>query len=123
MAVDQRLKLHFVQSLKVVLMVKYTDHFRHLKLETCYVEERTLKMEEILPNVMDRYSTIGRAYDKLSQTLRMVQDLPLLIANIHPVSAYLRRTAVSLIYFFTNEIFLISLKFICIMRIMRTNLR
>uniref|UniRef100_A0A158Q7J7 Nucleolar protein 6 n=1 Tax=Elaeophora elaphi TaxID=1147741 RepID=A0A158Q7J7_9BILA len=66
---------------------------RHLKLEACNVEERTLKTEEILPNAMDRYSTIGRAYDKLSQTLRTVQDLPLLITNIHPLSAYLRRTA------------------------------
>ncbi|KAL3993759.1 Nrap family protein, partial [Acanthocheilonema viteae] len=66
---------------------------RHLKLEACNVEERTLNMEEILPNAKDRYSTIGRAYDKLSQILRMVQDLPLLITNIHPVSAYLRRTA------------------------------
>ncbi|VDK78472.1 unnamed protein product [Onchocerca ochengi] len=66
---------------------------RHLRLEASNVEERTLRMEEILPNAMDRYSTIGRAYDKLSQILRMVQDLPLLITNIHPVSAYLRRTA------------------------------
>ncbi|CAG9533984.1 unnamed protein product [Cercopithifilaria johnstoni] len=66
---------------------------RHLKLDACHVEERTLKMEEILPNAVDRYSTIGRAYDKLSKTLRMLQDLPLLITNIHPVSAYLRRTA------------------------------
>uniref|UniRef100_A0A1I8ER67 Nucleolar protein 6 n=1 Tax=Wuchereria bancrofti TaxID=6293 RepID=A0A1I8ER67_WUCBA len=57
---------------------------RHLKLEANNIEERTLKMEEILPNAMDRYSTIGRAYDKLSQTLRMVQGLPLLITNIHP---------------------------------------
>ncbi|KAM3720026.1 Nucleolar protein [Dirofilaria immitis] len=66
---------------------------RHLKLEASNVEERTLKMEEILPNALDRYSTIARAYDKLSQILHMVQDLPLLITNIHPVSAYLRRTA------------------------------
>lgn len=78
-------------------------YFRHLKLEPCNVEERTLKVEEILPNAMERYSTIGRAYDKLSQTLRMVQDLPLLITNIHPVSAYLRRTAVLFIYFFILE--------------------
>uniref|UniRef100_A0A1I7VA14 Nucleolar protein 6 n=1 Tax=Loa loa TaxID=7209 RepID=A0A1I7VA14_LOALO len=66
---------------------------RHLKLEACNVEERTLKVEEILPNAVDRYSVIGRAYDKLCQILRMVQDLPLLITNIHPVSTYLRRTA------------------------------
>uniref|UniRef100_A0A915PV07 Nucleolar protein 6 n=1 Tax=Setaria digitata TaxID=48799 RepID=A0A915PV07_9BILA len=66
---------------------------RHFKLEACYVEERMLDIGKILPSVMDRYSTITRAYDKLCQTLRMLNDLPLIITNIHPISAYLRRTA------------------------------
>lgn len=70
------------------------EFFRHLKLEPHNVEERTLKVGDILPNALERYKAVGSAYDKLSQTLRMMQDLPLLITNIHPVSPYLRRTAV-----------------------------
>ncbi|VDN42192.1 unnamed protein product [Gongylonema pulchrum] len=66
---------------------------KFLKLEPHNVEERTLKICELLPNARERYRTIASAYDKLSQTLRMVQDLPLLITNIHPISPYLRRTA------------------------------
>ncbi|VDK80887.1 unnamed protein product [Litomosoides sigmodontis] len=80
-------------STNVTLLVCQHILQRHLKLEACNVEERTLNVEEILPNAVDRYTTIGRAYDKLCQILRMVQDLPLLITNIHPVSVYLRRTA------------------------------
>lgn len=77
---------------------------RHLKLESCNVEERTLVIEDILPNGMDKSSVIGRAYDKLSQTLRMIKDLPLLIADIHPISEYLRRTAVSSYFFISHKI-------------------
>ncbi|VDM94980.1 unnamed protein product [Thelazia callipaeda] len=57
------------------------------------VQERTLDINMMLPHAVESYNIIGRAYDKLSQMLRMVQDLPLCITNIHPISHYLRRTA------------------------------
>ncbi|VDK43455.1 unnamed protein product [Anisakis simplex] len=71
---------------------------RHLKLKQVAFEERSVFDESsLMPSteiaVNNRYEQILRCFDKLSQTLRTVKDLPLLITNINPVSSFLRGTS------------------------------
>ncbi|VDM37097.1 unnamed protein product [Toxocara canis] len=66
---------------------------RHMKLKRECIEERSVFSKDILPPLTDRYERISRAFDKLSKTLRVVNELPLLITNIAPVSCFLRGTS------------------------------
>lgn len=65
----------------------------HLKLSASCCECRVPSEMGVIGTQQKRYDTISRAFDKLSQTLRLLSDLPLLITNVHPVSSFLRRTS------------------------------
>uniref|UniRef100_A0A0N5AKB9 Nucleolar protein 6 n=1 Tax=Syphacia muris TaxID=451379 RepID=A0A0N5AKB9_9BILA len=85
-----RRRTSFTTLFRIFEYIMHSHFFRHLKLSNSNLIKRIFDFAYVNHFNDSRYHIITKSFDKLSQMLRDLKDLPLLIASIHPVSGYLR---------------------------------